>query len=201
MPPHSTILFPPHVSIEYGAYNNEPYSDDWIRFYTDEPYITKGTLPLQKPFKTLEHNYINHLFCMIAAENFFDNKFKEKTIQSLFTILIYKLTESYLSESCDFLTLSLNQLHLNIQNNPAFPWTISYMANQLHVCPRHLHKLYKSTFGTSCMDDVIIHRTLFAKDLLKTTNHSIQEIALKCGYGNSEQIGRASRRERVLRLV
>lgn len=126
---------------------------------------------------------------------FFQNKNKELTIRSLFHVLFYKLNESLSCESDNFLSLALQQLHENIQSNPGFPWTVSYMAKQLHICPRHLHKIYHNQFGTSCMEDVINNRLDFAKKQLKTTTLSIQKIAELCGYSNTEHFSRQFKKQ------
>ena len=193
--PDTAILYPPHVPILYKVMNNENYSDDWIRFYTDESFITNGVVPTLKPFKTMESSYICQIVHLIAAENFFTNKNKELTIQNLMHILFYKLNESLSNQTDDFRTLALYHLHQNIQTNPAFPWTISYMAKQLYVCPRLLHKFYYEEFGISCMQDVIKNRIILAKDNLANTDYSIKKIANICGYSNTEHFSRQFKKE------
>lgn len=195
MPPHTAILYPPHVSIEYGAENGETYSNDWIRFYTDEAFIYNGIIPLATPFKTLDSVYISQLFYLLAAENFFQNKNRELSIRSLFHVLFSKLNESFSSKSDNFLILALHQLHQNIQTNPGFPWTVSYMAKLLHVCPRHLHKMYHEEFGISCNEDVINNRLLLAKSKLETTTLEIHKIAELCGYSSIEHFSRQFKKQ------
>lgn len=195
MPAYTAMLYPPHSDIMYKACNNEPFSDDWVRFYTDETFVTNGMIPANTPFKTIEYSYISQIIHLIAAENFFDNKNKELTIQSLMHILFYKLNESLASKTDDFRTLALYQLHQNIKNNPAFPWTISYMAKQLYVCPRLLHKFYYDKFGISCMQDVIKNRIILAKKQLGSTDNSIKKIATVCGYSNTEHFSRQFKKE------
>ena len=55
MPAHAAILYPPHSLIQYGAAEKKIYSDDWTRFYTDEPFICKGNIPLETPFQTRDY--------------------------------------------------------------------------------------------------------------------------------------------------
>lgn len=87
MPAHSITLYPPYSSIEYGSLENEIFCDDWLRFYTDEPFICNGSVPLGTPFKAMDHSYISSLIHLIAVENFFQNQYKNFTVQSLFQIL------------------------------------------------------------------------------------------------------------------
>ena len=195
MPENTAILYPPHSEIMYKAHNNEPFSDDWIRFFTDETFVTNGMIPTTTPFRTMQSDFISQIIHLIAAENFFENKNKELTIQSLMHILFYKLNESLTSKTDDFRTLALYQLHQNIKNNPAFPWTISYMAKQLYVCPRLLHKFYYDEFGISCMQDVIKNRILLAKKQLGCTETTLKKIANLCGYSNTEHFSRQFKKE------
>lgn len=195
MPPYTAILYPPHTEIHYKAANDEPYCDDWVRFYTDESFVNNGVIPLETPFRTNEYTYISEVINLIAAENFFNNKNKELTIQSLFQVLFFKLNESLSGSSDDFRTLALYQLHQNIKTNPSFPWTISYMAKQLFVCPRLLHKFYYNEFGVSCMQDVIKNRIILAKKHLSETDYSIKKIANLCGYSNTEHFSRQFKKE------
>ena len=190
MPAHSAILYPPHSWIEYGALEKKPYSDDWIRFYTDEPFICKGNIPLETPFQTTEYPFISDLVHLLASENFFDNQYKKFTVPSLFQVLFWKLHESISNNTEDFRELELMQLHMNIKNNPSSPRSVPEMAKQLHICPRHLQKIYQNRFGISCMDDVIQNRLLLAKDKLEHSSSPVYQIAEQCGYVNTEHFSR-----------
>ncbi len=190
LPPHAAILYPPDVPIKYGAADNEEFSDDWIRFYTDETFITNGSIPLNTPFNTLESLYISELIFLISGENFYTNKYKELSIQYLFRILFNKLKESLSTDSGSLLENSLMQLRLNIQANPGAPWNVTQMAKYLYISPRHLQKLYQKQFGLSCMSDVINNRIELAKNLLKDTSMSIIQISIQCGYASAEHFSR-----------
>lgn len=195
MPSHTVTLYPPYSQIEYGALENEIFSDDWIRFYTDEPFICNGHIPFSTPFKALEHQFISDLIHLLAIENFFQNQYKDYTIQSLFQILFFKLQESLSSKTDDFRDFALQQLHLNIVNNPSFPWNVPDMAKQLYISPRHLQKLYQQRYGISCMEDVIQHRLLLAEEKLSATSLPIYKISEQCGYSNTEHFSRQFKKQ------
>lgn len=188
--PNTTILYPPDSVFRYGAADNEEYSDDWVRFNTDESFILNGSVPFNTPFNTSENLYISYLFFLIANENFYTNKYKEMTIQYLFRILFNKLKESLSTDSGSLLENSLMQLRLNIQANPGAPWNVTQMAKFLYISPRHLQKLYQKQFGLSCMSDVINNRIELAKTLLKDTSMSIIQISIQCGYSSAEHFSR-----------
>ena len=190
MPANTAVLYPPYAKMKYGSLENESFGDDWIRFRTDEPFICKGEVPFSTPFRVMEHLFVKDLLSMLAAENFFQNMYKEFTILSLFQVLFNKLLESLSNKSSDFRELALQQLHMNILSNPAFPWNVSDMAKQLYICPRHLQKLYQKRYGISCMEDVIKHRLLLAKEKIASSKLPIYKIAEQCGYSNTEHFSR-----------
>lgn len=190
LPSHTAVLYPPNTYIKYGATEGEIYSDDWIRFRTDESFITNGSIPVNTPFTTSANFYISELFLLISIENFYNNKNKEITLQYLFRILFNKLKESFSSDSASLLETSIMQLRLNIQSNPGAPWNVTQMAKFLYISPRHLQKLYQKQFGLSCMSDVINNRILLARNLLKDTNMSIIQISIQCGYSSAEHFSR-----------
>ena len=190
LPPDAAILYPPNSYFKYGSVGDEAYSDDWIRFRTDESFITNSSIPVNTPFNTLQGMYITRLIYLISCENFYTNKHKDISIQYLFRILINKLKESLSTDSGNLLEASLTQLRLNIQTNPGAPWNVTQMAKFLYISPRHLQKLYQKQFGLSCMSDVINNRIALAENLLKDTNMSIIQISIQCGYSSAEHFSR-----------
>ena len=93
MPPKSAILYPHYVPLHYGGHESY-FKNDWIRFYTDEKFICDGKVPTCIPFEIKEFSFIHHLFKQLASENFYYNKYKNKTILTLFELMFSKLEES-----------------------------------------------------------------------------------------------------------
>lgn len=54
----------------------------------------------------------------------------------------------------------------------------------MNVCNTYLQKIYRETFGISCVADVIASKIIYAKDILSKTNMSVLEVAYECGYKN-----------------
>ena len=189
MPAESAILYPPFSTLHYGAYEGY-FQNDWIRFYTDEDFICRGKVPIGKPFEVKEFGFTHHLYEQLASENFYENKFRNETIHALFKLMFCKLEESLDFHNENTQSKDLLALRLAIKNDPGFEWTISYMANLLHVSAGYLHTLYRNAFGVSCMDDVIRMRISLAKDYLKHGNTPINNIAAGCGYKNVEHFSR-----------
>ncbi|MCM1528439.1 MAG: substrate-binding domain-containing protein [Alistipes sp.] len=71
-----------------------------------------------------------------------------------------------------------------IMKNPELPWNISEIAAKLYLSKSYLQKIYKSYFGKSIIEEMIIFRIEKAKELLNTTEMTVTEIAQKCGYSS-----------------
>lgn len=214
-PAHTAILYPPNHSIYYGAANQE-YGNHWIRFSSDELAIVH--FPLQGiPFSVADPEYCHNIFQLLTWEtsqlvgssriyHSTGNQLQsmdeqslpvnnqsnphELIISQLLHILFTKLGENVSTTTNTCHDRDLIALRRQIASNPQQQWTIADMADQLHVSSGYLQLIYKKKFNISCMDDVIHYRLVKAKDLLAHTNHSISEIALKCGYNNTEHFCR-----------
>lgn len=62
-------------------------------------------------------------------------------------------------------------------------WSVEEMARRAGVCPSHFHSLYRKYFGISPVRDLILARLERAKSDLAWTDFSIEEIAVKNGFG------------------
>ena len=190
-PAHSAVLYPPNHPVHYRACADR-YANDWIRFDADESYITESALPVATPFSLPDPGYCHQLFQLLTLENTFRNDYRELSINHLFQILFNKLCEA----SRDTLNpqyYSLLDLRKKLYSNPGHPWTVSSMAEYLHISAGYLQSLYKSTFGISCMEDVIHCRIRLAKEKLGFGRHKVAEVAALCGYANVEHFCRQFR--------
>lgn len=188
-PAHSAVLFHPHQKIYYRACTDK-YINDWIRFESDETYVTATTLPFGVPFSLDDPEYCYKLFQLICTEHYFNKDYKESSIDYLLRTLFNKLLESYHNNSFSPQYYKLLSLRVEIHRNPGYKWNVSEMANYLHISSGYLQAIYKTTFGISCMDDVINSRIRKAKECLLHGNHSVAEIAAICGYNNVEHFCR-----------
>lgn len=218
-PAHTAILYPPDCPIWYGA-AGETYGNHWIRFDSDESFVT-GFPQFAIPFSVSDPEYCHNLFQLLtweSSQTVSSLRFWQNTgiitqkrdaglmrqepgsldtnliISQLLRILFYKLENELMNTGHTFHDHELLALRRKISINPQYPWTIPDMAKELHVSTGHLQLIYKQKFHVSCMDDVINFRLFKAKDLLSYTTQSISEIALQCGYNNTEHFCRQFRK-------
>lgn len=210
-PTHHAILYPPGHRIWYAACEAS-YSDDWIRFSSDETFVLNFPL-LAHPFPVSDPDYCHNLIQLLTWETsqwsgtsrLFRHAYtadapasvssKEELITSqLLRILFLKLHKDAYHHFASPHDHELLMLRRQISNNPQLSWNVREMAESLHISMGHLQLLYKQKFGISCMDDVIDFRLRKAMDLLTYTNQSISEIAEQCGYRNVEHFCRQFRK-------
>lgn len=188
-PAHSAILYPPHHKIWYRACK-ENYSNDWIRFSSNESFVTN--FPQQAvPFPVSDSEYCHNLFQLLTWESALPNG--DIHISQLLHLLFFKLQDDILHHEYSPYNHELLMLHKQINNNPQKKWNVPDMAKQLHISTGYLQVLYKKKFGISCVEDVIEGRLRKAKDLLIYSDYNISEIATQCGYNNPEHFCRQFR--------
>lgn len=181
-PAHTAILYPPGQKIWYGA-SEESYGNHWMRFSTDESFVTK--FPQQGiPFSVSDPEYCHKLFQLLTWED------SQLIISQLLRILFSKLHDDLSNTAIACHDHELLTLRRKIATNPELSWSITEMADELHISTGYLQFLYKQKFNISCMDDVINFRLLKARDYLTYTTQSVAEIAELCGYNNTEHFCR-----------
>ncbi|NQX47958.1 helix-turn-helix transcriptional regulator [Paenibacillus tritici] len=188
-PAHSVVLYQPQQKVYYQACAG-PFVNDWIRFESDEPYITESPLPPGIPFALSDPDFCQKLLELIVSEHHFSRDCKASSIDYLLRALFNKLWESYFQDNITPQYYKLLKLRTVIQNNPGEYWTVATMADYLAISPGYLQSIYKKTFGISCMEDVINSRIRMAKEYLIHNAQSIAEVAARCGYQNVEHFCR-----------
>jgi AraC-like DNA-binding protein len=188
-PALSVVLYRPQQKVYYQASAGH-FINDWIRFESDEPYITESPLPLGVPFALSDPDYCQKLLELIVIEHHLGRDCKESSIDYLLRTLFNKLWESYFQDNITPQYYKLLKLRTAIQNNPGDYWTVSKMADFLRISPGYLQSIYKKAFGISCMDDVINSRIRMAKEYLIHNAQSIADVASRCGYQNVEHFCR-----------
>ena len=196
-PAHSAVLFPPDTKIYYRACQNS-YENDWIRFESDETFVT--AFPLTGiPFPVADPDYIHNLFQLLTWEHSFPQPDSERIIHHLLQILFNRLRT--VAESTLINEYSLPHIHellalrKSIYHNPQLSWDIPSMADRMHLSEGYLQSIYRKAFGVSCMEDVITGRLRMACDRLSCTDRPVADIAEECGYHNVEHFCRQFRRK------
>lgn len=191
-PAHCAVLFPPRRKILYRACSDR-FANDWVRFNSDEAFLTETTIPPGVPIPMPDPDYCRQLFHLLAVENFFNCDYRELSIDYLLRILFNKILEASQSTDKHPYYHQLLDLRKRIHHDPGHPWSVPAMAEYVHLSTGYLQSLYKSAFGISCMEDVIQCRVRLAKERLIHGPQRIADIAALCGFSNVEHFSRQFR--------
>jgi AraC-like DNA-binding protein len=71
----------------------------------------------------------------------------------------------------------LVSLRIEIYSNPQLQWRVDMLSNKMNMCSTYLQKIYRETFGISCVADVNACKINYSKDILSKTNMSIIEVS------------------------
>ena len=189
-PAKSVVLFTPGHRKYYTSIPGMPYTNDWIRFQSDEKYIADFSMR-NVPFSPADPEYVHELFKLIAWEsNGGNSKGENPNIQMLFRILFDKLTEGIVDLNDTPYSHELTDLRRDIMMHPEQDWRIEDMAARLRLSRTRFQVIYKQTFDITCMEDVIAARIRLAQERLSFTTLTISEIADRCGYRSTEHFCR-----------
>lgn len=186
---NSAIVYDINYPHFYSSYQNN-YINDWIHFREEngKEYFSSLNIPLNKIVKLYDATFICEMIKLMQNEYHSMNGNKCNTINLLLQTMFVKLSEVISRDNekkhINLHYASLVSLRKEIYNNPQYRWTMENMAARLNISTVHLQKIYRETFGISCMADVIEYRIYFAKDILSKTMMPIKEAAEICGYKN-----------------
>lgn len=189
---NSFIFFSGKLPCKYGSLNGV-YTDDWI-FFGMKPEDEELFAKLEIPVDTVVHlgniEELSRIVHILTYEHysagFFHNEIEERYIEILFMKLSRILKDkSYLSDNA--LSERNNKLiyiRIRIYTDPESIPDVGGLASEAGLSRSGFQHLYKKLFGVSVMTDVINGRIESAKRLLSSTNLTVKEIAVKCGYKN-----------------
>lgn len=99
--------------------------------------------------------------------------------------------EKHLTEYQAEQTAIIRQIHDQLVNNMEQRFSIETLSKQYLMNPTTLKKLFKAIYGTSLAAHIREHRMEHAAELLRTSNLSIADIALKVGYDSQSRFSSA----------
>lgn len=131
------------------------------------------------------------LFRTICDEFYSNRRNRAPIIDHLVCALLEMLSSEI--ELRDALFSPMLALREEIFRLPAAAWTVPAAAARLGVSCGYFHLLYKKYFDTTFLSDVIRARVQSAEELLLATRDSVERIAERCGYLNTEHFIRQFR--------
>ncbi len=187
--PNSVLLFPPHTPIHYGC-DTAGYNDDWIHFDlsgTDTGLLDSFAFSYGTVLQPRDFHRLSDYAKIISDEFHSDGIYRESIIDKLMHIFLFVLDEELkkIAESSSGSPkyyYEFARLRTQIYNSPAAEWSVSQLAKTLCLSCSHFQHLYSRFFGCSCRHDIIFARIELAKFYLTTTDMSIYQLSIFCGY-------------------
>ena len=189
---NSVILFNKGTPQNYMA-DQVSYANDYIHFDTDKENDIRN-LPVDTVIKLPATKQISKIIKEIYLEYISKNANRRESIDLLMKLLFVKINEIVAYKREDTKLYGYYDALLNLRSliyrHPEEKWTISRLSHQVNLSPSHFQRLYKQTFGTTCIADVIACKLQFARTSLLSTSDTIRDIAVQCGYENEEHFMR-----------
>ncbi len=185
----SFVLYPPMTPIYYearGAYHHE----EWIQFLSDDTNLREPYVPLARPVKLINPFGVHELMRILAYENVAGYSERERSMEAMMKLLIYKMHDSCADRESVSMDSRLLRLRSQIYLHPEKDWTVRRMAELVYLSESRLHTMYKEAFHITCMNDVIMSRIQYAQNMLECTDKPVSDIALECGYHGNEHFCR-----------
>ncbi|MCH5257708.1 MAG: helix-turn-helix transcriptional regulator [Lachnospiraceae bacterium] len=117
-------------------------------------------------------------------------------LQELIIFLIrhkHRKNNEYI-QSIDMTDTLMQEAAKYIRNNYMKELFLETVASYVNISPTYFSKKFKSSTGFGYKEYLINVRIQAASDMLIETNESISEIALKCGFNDSDYFGNAFKR-------
>jgi transcriptional regulator GlxA family with amidase domain len=77
-----------------------------------------------------------------------------------------------------------------VMESPGHPWTVTELAEKVHLSERQLRRVFQSATGHSLQDYLQLAKLELAQRLLEQTSLSLDDIAERCGFSAERSLRR-----------
>jgi AraC family transcriptional regulator, arabinose operon regulatory protein len=194
---NSIILYKKETPQHYCA-NQSTFANDFIHFEA-EGERELWNIPLDTLIALPSTKQVSKIIKDIYLEYISNNANREESMDLLLKLLFVKINELAAHNAEDTVLLGYYDALVNLRSliyrHPEEKWTIERMAHQLNLSTSYFQRLYKQTFGVTCIADVIACKIDYAKVSLASTGSTVREISVLCGYENEEHFMRQFKQE------
>jgi AraC family transcriptional regulator of arabinose operon len=194
----NTIIIYDKGSSQYYSAVDSNYTNDFIHFDAEGERELRS-LPLNTLLSIPSIKQVSRLIKDIYLEYISNHKNREASMDLLLKLLLIKINELISYKAEDNILLNYYDTLLNLRSmihrHPEEKWSIIRLSKQANLSPSHFQRLYKQTFGISCITDAIACKIEYAKTSLASTDSTVREISTRCGYENEEHFMRQFKRE------
>lgn len=186
----SAIIISPNTPCRYSG-DGDGYADDWIYFGMsddDRAKLESSGIIFDKPLYLGTTHDLAHTIHRITFEHYSSEVFHQEIEEKYFDILLIKLARAFVAESTTGEISSnekgaaMAELRSAIYRDPITFSNVKFIAEHMNMSCSGLQHLYKRLFGVNVSTDIISSRILRAKELLTSTNLTLDKIAEGAGY-------------------
>jgi AraC-like DNA-binding protein len=187
-----TPFFPEHHGNQPGA--AEGFRNSWIHFTGEAvPALTQRyDIPCNELIRTSVSDWLNSYLHAIQSEQTFRKPYWEERVNLIMEEIFLSLGryKQLRDELVSFtptereLQAKFTEAKIGIHAHYQQAWTVKKMAELVNLSPDRFWVLYQKYFKISPKEDLITKRLEEAKIKLIHSNHSIEQIALDCGFNS-----------------
>ncbi len=204
------ILFKRGQPQIFRDYKGAKYIDSWIHFDYDkdnkdvddiELLFDELDIPCGVPQVLYNSIELSDMWHFIDSEFHQNGSHRLDLVDMKMKTLIYKYADILHAESgtahkYNRFRKSFGELRNRIYSGSeaAEMNDITALAKEQNLSISYFEHIYKELFGVPVSQDIIKSRITYARYLLRSTNNSVQQIAISCGYDNIEHFTRQFRK-------
>lgn len=166
----------------------------------DKQYAASVGIPFNKPLPLLDEFIVA---AAIKSMEIYRNDFTGTGAEAdelFMRIILLRLSEAADGDKAEPRGIpkynELKKLREDIYDEPMQEWKVDSACKLLDISRTYFHRLYLSAFGVTFQQDVIESRLLYASELLRETDLSVNEIAEMCGYESDSYFMRQFKQHR-----
>lgn len=198
IPPDHCVFFTPGAPRYYLAGAGGYYHDGLFFQGEDLQALAEAIdLPCNRPFPVKNPGEIAALIREVTEETLFPQPHTPQIIDLRIRLLMHRLADSVCqgSEANHQWHQPFFALRKALFRRPEQPWDAETTAKSLHMSLSRFHHLYKELFQATWKQDLIRSRIGHAKYLLRSSSDGAGQIAVICGYKNTEHFFRQFKKQ------
>jgi len=177
-----------HKPFSHETSSTNLWSLQWCHFFGPtmtliyDKYLERGGMPVFKPEeKDLFVSLLNSIYTIASGNDYIRDMRLNEELASLLTLL---MAESWhKAEKKANLKQSVMPVKDYLDAHYTEKITLDTLSKEFYISKNYLTRVFKEQFGMSVKDYLQVVRITHAKQMLRTTDKTAEEIAIVCGFG------------------
>lgn len=187
------IVYAPPKPHFYNSVSNTSFGNDWMHFTGGGvmSLLRSLNIPVNRPFRPIGTSFIASALRRINDEKVRKDPYWEvgmdTGIRSFLLELARNITvgpKNQIKKRAGEMREELLKLRALMQENCFETWTLERMAEKVHLSSSRFSVLYRQTFRTSPVSDLLHMRIELAKYYLGMMQMGVDDVAESCGFAN-----------------